>query len=248
MPLPITFGGLSGPIPLADLDANFAALGALTAIPCLVSGTNALTLTPAANTPTISGYFNYQPFTTIAVATNTGAVTAVGGSLAVLSVFKNAISGPAVLSGGEIVIGNLITLLYDAGLNSGAGGFHLTQGVSAPYPLTGRPTVNSATGVTLTAAQLTGSGAGLSVISRTGAASGDFNDTTDTATAILAALPGAIVGSTFRVRMSNATGHTQTLLGGSNVTVVGTATTANATTHEYEGVITAATPTISFYG
>ena len=35
--------------------------------------------------------------------------------------------GPVVLSGGEIVINNAISLRYDAALNSGAGGFHLTS-------------------------------------------------------------------------------------------------------------------------
>ena len=51
-------------------------------------------------------------------------------------------------------------------------------------------------------------------------------------------MPGAIVGSTFRFISSNATGQTQTLLGGSNVTVTGTATTATGTVHTFQGIVT----------
>lgn len=124
MPLPITFAGLSVATG-AELDQNFAALGALTTIPCTVSGTNALALTPLANTPTVSGYANYQAFSCVASATNTGATTAAVGSLAALSVYKDKSTGPTALAGGEIVNHNLITLTYDSALNSGAGGFHL---------------------------------------------------------------------------------------------------------------------------
>ena len=40
----------------AQLDGNFAALGAITVIPCTIAGTNLLTLSPLANTPTVNNY------------------------------------------------------------------------------------------------------------------------------------------------------------------------------------------------
>ena len=109
----------------AELDANFAALGALTPIPCTVAGTNTLVLTPAANTPSLAVYSNYGVFIGIAAATNTGAVTAAIGSLPPLPVYKDTTAGPVALAGGEIVIENAVWVMYDSALNSGTGGFHL---------------------------------------------------------------------------------------------------------------------------
>ncbi len=128
MPLPVTFGPLDSPVALADLDTNFAAVGALGTLFCTVAGSDALTFTLAANTPTISAYANYLRFAAIAVSDNTTAVTAQVGALAVLNVYKDSINGPAVLFGGEIQAGSLIILTYDSALNSGSGGFHLQTG------------------------------------------------------------------------------------------------------------------------
>lgn len=125
MPLPIIFAGLNSPILLSSLDQNFAALSALTPIPCQIAGTNALTLTPASAAPTVPSYANYQAFLGTAVATNTGGVTATVVGLAALIVYKDTAAGPVVLTGGEIFIHNLITVVYDSALSVGAGGFHL---------------------------------------------------------------------------------------------------------------------------
>lgn len=138
MALPVTFGGLPGPVPLSDLDQNFAALGALTTIPCTISGTNTLTLTPAANTPTLAGYANYQPFSGVVATTNTGPTTAQVGSLAALNVYKDTTSGPVALSGGELHIGNTFILVYDGTLDSNTGGFHLIN-IPAIVTLNGSP-------------------------------------------------------------------------------------------------------------
>lgn len=113
----------------AQLDANFAALGVLTPIPGTAAGTNTIVITPAANTPAISAYSTGMQFTGIAAATNTGASTGKIGSLATLPIYKASVAGPVPLTGGEIISGTSFTLLYDAALNSGAGGFHL---LSAP--------------------------------------------------------------------------------------------------------------------
>lgn len=116
---------------LSALDNNFTTFGALVPIPCGISGTNTLVLTQSAAglvpTPTIQGYSTNMLFSGIAVSSNTGATTAAVGSLGVLNVYKDTASGPALLSGGEIVVNNAISLRYDAALNSGAGGFHLTS-------------------------------------------------------------------------------------------------------------------------
>lgn len=120
---------------LAALDNNFTTFGALVPIPCAVAGTNTLTFTQNAAglvpTPTISAYTTEMLFTGIASATNTGGVTATVGSVGALNVYKDTPSGPALLTGNEIVIGNAISLRYNSALNSGAGGFHLTSSTAS---------------------------------------------------------------------------------------------------------------------
>lgn len=117
---------------LPDLDQNFKAFGVLAPIPCSIAGTNVLTFTQnaAAQAASISlvAYENQVQICGIAAATNTTAVTAQLGTLAALPVYKDTISGPVALSGGEIVIGNSLTLRYDSSLNTGAGGWHLISG------------------------------------------------------------------------------------------------------------------------
>lgn len=128
MSLPASFANNTTPTG-QQLDDTFAALGALTPIPCGVSGTNTIALTPEADTPTITAYANYGQYSGIAAASNTGAVTAQVGSLAALAVYKDTIGGPKALTGGEIIINCSLILMYDSTLNSSAGGFHL---ISAP--------------------------------------------------------------------------------------------------------------------
>lgn len=77
--------------------------------------------------------------------------------------------------------------------------------------------------------------------------------TTDTATAIVAAIPNAQIGQTFEVVIQN--GHTSsgtaTLSGGTGVTITNTYATAAqpiTTTRQYRGVVTAiATPAVTIY-
>jgi hypothetical protein len=124
MALPTTFGSqvLSTG---AQLDAMFAALGAITPLPGTLAGTNALTFTPLSNTPTLTAYANGNVLTGIAVATNTTAVTLATGAISPLGVFKDTEAGPVALTGGEIVIGNAYGFRYDSALAGGSGGFHL---------------------------------------------------------------------------------------------------------------------------
>jgi len=115
---------------LVALDNNFITFGALTPIPCTVAGTNTLTLTQSGvgivPSIAISAYTTGMLFTGIASATNTGSVTAQVGTASALPVYKDTASGPALLSGSEIIQNNAFSLRYDAALNSGNGGFHLT--------------------------------------------------------------------------------------------------------------------------
>jgi hypothetical protein len=119
---------------LVALDNNFTTFGALVPIPCGIAGTNALTLTQNAAglvpAPTISAYTTGMLFAGIAAGTNTGPATATVGTAGILNVYKDSSAGPVLLGGGEIVSGNAISLRYDAALNSGTGGFHLTSGTA----------------------------------------------------------------------------------------------------------------------
>ena len=77
--------------------------------------------------------------------------------------------------------------------------------------------------------------------------------TTDTATAIVAAIPNAQIGQTFEVVIQNghASSGTATLSGGTGVTITNTYATAAqpiTTTRQYRGVVTAiATPAVTIY-
>lgn len=96
-------------------------------------------------------------------------------------------------------------------------------------------TVSSATGVTLSAAEMVGGW-----ILRTGAATGAITDTTDTAANLVAAYNASDtqVGSSFLLGINNTTGQTLTLAAGSGVTVAGTATINNDNTRVFLGVFT----------
>jgi hypothetical protein len=106
----------------------------------------------------------------------------------------------------------------------------------------------TATGVTIPAAQVVN---GLFTHSPTGA----VNDTTDTATNLIAALPSCTATSTtgtsfvFSVLNTSASAVAITVLGGTNVTVVGTATVAQNAVRNFRGIVTACTgtPAVSLY-
>lgn len=164
MALPNIFAAQTAPN-LIELDQNFAALGLLAPIPCSVSGTNALVLTPLVNVPSVPAYANYSPFTCIASATNTGAATAQVGSLAALAIYKDTPSGPTPLTGGEVPQNNLISLTYDSTLNAGSGGFHLRS-------VGGGTVTQIIAGTGLTGGTITGSGT--IGISATGVTAGTY--------------------------------------------------------------------------
>lgn len=124
----------------ADLDAVLNQAGLLGTIPCGIAGTNTLVMTPVTfggnpsiGTPPIALQALLR-FSAIAANTNTGAVTANIAGTGALNVYKDTASGPVVLTGNEIVQNNRFELVYDAGLNSGAGGYHLGGGLVGGAP------------------------------------------------------------------------------------------------------------------
>jgi len=125
MTLPVIFGGLASAA-FSQLDQNFTALGNLTPIPGTLAGTNNITHTPYTGVPAFTSYPTGASFTGTVVTTNTGSVAFEVSGLPPLNVYKDLEAGPTLLSGGELVAGNFATFAYDAGLNSGFGGFHLT--------------------------------------------------------------------------------------------------------------------------
>lgn len=249
MAWPVTFAALST-VPLSDLDTMFNAAGALTVIPCSATGTNALSLSPLANTPTIGGYFNYQLFSGVCAGANTGAATAAAGGLEALNIYKDIGSGPVALSGGELQTGNAFILMFDSALDSGAGGYHLfTQPLATPLPLASGSPVTANAGTTITASALTGGGTGNGIIVRGGTIGSGFVDVTDNATNIVAALPSPQVGTLFRFLIENQINETATLTADSGVSIVRPATISGNGSHSFWGqVYGVGSPTVTIYG
>lgn len=135
MALPFAFSNNTTPTG-PQLDADLQQLGEQSIRPCTAAGTNSVTLALNANVSAITSYSNYQRFSAIAAATNTGAVQARIGSLPLLNVYRDTPAGPVALAGGEIVINCAFVLVYDSTLNTGAGGFHLISQANA-FPWTG---------------------------------------------------------------------------------------------------------------
>lgn len=123
MALPVTFATLAaGNEPLSLFDTQFGAVAALGAIPCAASGSNSITLTPLANTPTISSYVDLQPsFVFVAAQTSTGSVTANVSLVGGRNVYKW--NGFVQCGAGDIVAGGVYRLTPLAALNLGSGGF-----------------------------------------------------------------------------------------------------------------------------
>lgn len=112
----------------AQLDGSLNEAGRLGTIPCTIVGTNSLTLTPLTSPTAGTPPLVVQPqirFSGIAANNNSGATNATVPGFGTLNVYKDTGSGPVALTGNEIVALNVIELVYDGALNSGAGGYHL---------------------------------------------------------------------------------------------------------------------------
>lgn len=132
-----------------QLDDNLTLVSNQAPIPCTVSGTNAITMTQSSSVYTVTAYAQNMQFSAVAVSSNTAATTARLGSLSSLPVYKDTTSGPVALSGGEIIAGNAFTLVYDAALNGGGGGFHLFTGTQAVGTTINPTAIKVGTGSTL---------------------------------------------------------------------------------------------------
>lgn len=126
MSLPWIFANLpSGNTPASTLDQNFAALGAISTIPCTAAGTNNIVLTPLAGAPSVAAYNQMQGYRFVATATSTAAANLQFQALASLPAYQPSVGGPVATNAGDLVLGQLYDAIYDTALNSGAGGFHI---------------------------------------------------------------------------------------------------------------------------
>lgn len=139
MALPTTFGPLTAATG-AELDNNFAAVGALATQQCTATGTNSIVLTPVANQPTVNGYGLPNPlkFGFPAPASTSGAVTLEVGSFGFLPVYT--INGVQATSG-TLISGNYYEVTYTTAAlyNSGNGAWVL----SSYQPATGVTAVSA---------------------------------------------------------------------------------------------------------
>ena len=96
------------------------------------------------------------------------------------------------------------------------------------------------------AASLTG-GADETVLNMTGALAAGANLTTDTAAAIIAAIPNRYPGQTYKLRIVNSSSgaFAWTVVGGAGVTVTGTATIAQNTWREFLVTLGASLTTVT---
>lgn len=113
-------------------DQSLADMGSLGVIPCTATGTNAITLTPVTavyapnvNVPPNAG----QLFSFVAVATSTGPVTVKTVSTIGTAVFLNLyrMDGVTQAASGDIVINVNYVVIFNAALNSNAGGYQIVS-------------------------------------------------------------------------------------------------------------------------
>lgn len=143
-----------------ELDNTFLAYAVFCNIPCVLSGTNAITLAQNANTPTLTQLTNYVQFSGVIANSNSDAVTLTHPSFGTLNVYKDSATGPIALTGNELIIGNAASFRYDSTLNTGAGGYHVVSNTG----FTGG-TVNSNTVFAGAVVSVTGSLVGASLTS-----------------------------------------------------------------------------------
>ncbi len=128
--------------------------------------------------------------------------------------------------------------------NVTVGGEISANTVQTNMPVVDAESVGSLTTVgngTITAALLLGL-----IVSRGGSQAGAFTDTTDTAANIISAFGGN--AGTVRVRIINNTADTQTIAGGTGVTIVGTATLATNTFRDFLITMAGSTVTLTNIG
>jgi len=126
MAWPTIFANLAaGNQNLSLFDTMFTQVAQMVAVPCTVTGVNALTLTPIGNAPAFTSYQNFTAARFIAGANSTGNMSATFGGLATLNVYLG--DGATRASTGNVLAGGEYVLVFAQSLNAGAGGFYLEQ-------------------------------------------------------------------------------------------------------------------------
>ncbi len=131
MTWPTTFGAIAGGNqPLSLFDTMFQQVAAISTIPSSAVGTNAISLTPLVNCPTLSAYNELCSFRFRAVGASTGLVTAQFNGLGLLPVYHA--DGVTQATTGDILNISEYVLTFSQALNAGAGGFFLESPGLAP--------------------------------------------------------------------------------------------------------------------
>lgn len=141
MTLPTTFNTVSSPATGAELDGNFAAVGALGTVQCVATGSNTIVLTPVPGYPAVTAYGLPYPvrFGFTAAGGSTLSVTVQVGSLAALPLYTS--NGTSQAGNGSLLSGIYYEIAYVSTYNTGTGGFVLV----APLPSAATPAALGAT-------------------------------------------------------------------------------------------------------
>jgi hypothetical protein len=123
MTWPFQFGTATSPVAASHLDDMFNQVGAMIEIPCSVTGTNTLSLTPLPNCPTLSAYTELCGYRFRAVGNSSGLVTAQYNGLGFLNVYHA--DGVTQCGTGDLINAFQYVIRFSQALNSGVGGFFL---------------------------------------------------------------------------------------------------------------------------
>lgn len=127
-----TFANESGNQSASQLDQMFSDVWNAANIPCTAAGVNAITLTPATNALSPTGYQNYQMFAFVAGSNSSGPVTLQVGSNPALPLYVA--GGIVQATTGNIVSGAPYLVAYVSSVNSGNGGFVIINSNTQPVP------------------------------------------------------------------------------------------------------------------
>ena len=149
----LTFGTATSPEPMSALDTQFNNVASGMELPCTASGTNAISLTPLVNFPSLPGYNELGGYRFVAVNNSSGLVTLQYNGLGFLPVYHA--DGVTQANVGDILTGQQYIVTFHQALNAGGGGFFF---LNASTPLStaswnqpgGRLTLQSATPVMFT--------------------------------------------------------------------------------------------------